>query len=84
MDRRNFLKAGLLGTVTSGLPVAKAEAVENLPPIPGALGMLYDSTLCVGCQACVAECQQVNKTPVNPKVSKPGQITTNSLRSHAM
>ena len=56
MDRRNFLKAGLLGTVTSGLPVAKAEAVENLPPIPGALGMLYDSTLCVGCQACVAEC----------------------------
>ena len=67
MDRRNFLKAGLLGTVTSGLPVAKAEAVENLPPIPGALGMLYDSTLCVGCQACVAECQQVNKTPVNPK-----------------
>ena len=67
MDRRNFLKAGLLGAVTSGLPVAKAEAVENLPPIPGALGMLYDSTLCVGCQACVAECQQVNKTPVNPK-----------------
>ena len=30
MDRRNFLKAGLLGTVTSGLPVAKAKAVENL------------------------------------------------------
>ena len=67
MDRRNFLKAGLLGGVAVGLPVSKAQASENLPPIPTALGMLYDSTLCVGCQACVAECQQVNKTAVNPK-----------------
>ena len=48
MDRRNFLKAGLLGGVAVGLPVSKAQASENLPPIPTALGMLYDSTLCVG------------------------------------
>ena len=38
MDRRNFLKAGLLGTVTSGLPVAKAEAVENLRQFLAHLG----------------------------------------------
>ncbi|WP_220683239.1 4Fe-4S dicluster domain-containing protein, partial [Pseudomonas aeruginosa] len=25
-----------------------------------ALGMLYDSTLCVGCQACVSKCQEIN------------------------
>lgn len=24
------------------------------------LGMLYDSTLCVGCQACVTKCQEIN------------------------
>lgn len=67
MNRRNFIKfasAGALaaGTVTSGT----AHAVENKPPIPGAVGMLYDSTLCVGCQACVAECQRLNKNQINP------------------
>ena len=37
------------GTTVSGTALA---AAENKPPIPGALGMLYDSTLCIGCQAC--------------------------------
>ncbi|MBI0274258.1 hydrogenase 2 operon protein HybA [Hafnia alvei] len=68
MNRRNFIKfasAGALaaGTVTSSTAQA---AVENKPPIPGAVGMLYDSTLCVGCQACVAECQKLNKNQINP------------------
>ena len=67
MDRRKFLKAGVLGGIASTLPVSSAQASEVVEPIPGALGMLYDSTLCVGCQACVAECQNVNHTPVNPK-----------------
>jgi len=67
MDRRKFLKAGMLGGIASSLPVSSAQATETVEPIPGALGMLYDSTLCVGCQACVAECQNVNHTPVNPK-----------------
>ncbi len=66
MDRRKFIKAGILGGVALPLSTTRAE-VKNSEPIPGALGMLYDSTLCVGCQACVAECQQINKTPVNPK-----------------
>ena len=78
MDRRKFLKAGMLGGIASTLPVSNVQASEAVEPIPGALGMLYDSTLCVGCQACVAECQNVNHTPVNPKVIKLGQITTNS------
>ena len=67
MDRRKFLKAGMLGGIASTLPVSNVQASEAVEPIPGALGMLYDSTLCVGCQACVAECQNVNHTPVNPK-----------------
>ena len=67
MDRRNFLKAGVAWRNCSTLPVSSAQASDAVEPIPGALGMLYDSTLCVGCQACVAECQNVNHTPVNPK-----------------
>ena len=51
MDRRKFLKAGMLGGIASTLPVSNVQATEAVEPIPGALGMLYDSTLCVGCQA---------------------------------
>ncbi len=60
MNRRHFFKLASGGVLLAGLsPSSKAE-VQNRPPIPGALGMLYDSTLCVGCQACVSKCQQVN------------------------
>ena len=57
----------MLGGIASTFACAKCTGIEAVEPIPGALGMLYDSTLCVGCQACVAECQNVNHTPVNPK-----------------
>lgn len=33
----------------------------------GSLGMLYDSTLCVGCQACVTKCQDINFPARNPE-----------------
>lgn len=66
MDRRNFLKLAAAGAVAGGLSPC-AVARENLKPIPGSLGMLYDSTLCVGCQACVYKCQEVNHSELNPK-----------------
>ena len=49
------------------VPGSAMAAAKNKPPIPGSLGMLYDSTLCVGCQACVAECQRLNGNPANPE-----------------
>lgn len=72
MDRRKFLKAGIVGSVATGLATIPAESkaitgAKNKEPIPGALGMLYDSTLCVGCQACVVECQHVNQATRNPQ-----------------
>lgn len=65
MDRRQFLKYTAGGVIASTV-VPCVEARPNKQPIPGALGMLYDSTLCVGCQACVTKCQQVNHLEVNP------------------
>ncbi|MBW7983671.1 hydrogenase 2 operon protein HybA [Enterobacillus tribolii] len=67
MNRRNFLKFASVGALTAGSTGTARAAAENRPPIPGSLGMLYDSTLCVGCQACVAECQRLNKNEINPK-----------------
>jgi Fe-S-cluster-containing dehydrogenase component len=36
------------------------EAKEEQPLPDTAVGMLYDSTKCVGCQACVSACAQAN------------------------
>ena len=68
MNRRNFIKAASSGALLLGAaPSISHAAAENRPPIPGSLGMLYDSTLCVGCQACVTKCQDINFPARNPE-----------------
>ena len=69
MDRRNFLKgvaAGGAAVATCAAVSPEAEAFparDPLPISPDALGMLYDSTLCVGCKACVKACKVANGMP---------------------
>ena len=62
INRRDFLKGALAGSslLAAGTP---AEARPNKPMPPEALGLLYDSTLCIGCKACVAACKEVNGMP---------------------
>ena len=67
MNRRDFLKVASGGALLVGGSSASFAAAQNRPPIPGALGMLYDSTLCVGCQACVTRCQEINTPQRNPQ-----------------
>ncbi|WLI75787.1 hydrogenase 2 operon protein HybA [Kosakonia sp. H02] len=67
MNRRDFLKVASGGALLLGGSSASCAAALNRPPIPGALGMLYDSTLCVGCQACVTRCQDINTPQRNPQ-----------------
>jgi len=66
MKRRDFLK-GAFGTGAAALLCGgaseTAEARPNLEANGEAVGMLYDSTLCVGCKACVAACKEVNGLP---------------------
>ncbi|MBA3904034.1 MAG: hydrogenase 2 protein HybA [Rhodocyclaceae bacterium] len=65
MDRRKFFKASLAGgtllAAGAGCPV---QARENKTMPPEAVGLLFDSTLCVGCKACVAACKEANGMPV--------------------
>ena len=61
MKRRDFLKATIGGTAAAACSVV--EARPNLEPAENAVGMLFDSTLCVGCKACVAKCKEVNEMP---------------------
>ncbi|MEW5770831.1 MAG: hydrogenase 2 operon protein HybA [Pseudomonadota bacterium] len=64
IDRRQFLKGMLAGgaAVATCTPGA-AQARDNLPMPPKAMGLLYDSTLCIGCKACVAACKESNGLP---------------------
>ncbi|MCP4287660.1 MAG: hydrogenase 2 operon protein HybA [Gammaproteobacteria bacterium] len=62
MKRRDFLKASIGGTAAA-LCGGNAQARPNLEPKPEAVGMLFDSTLCVGCKACVSKCKEVNGMP---------------------
>lgn len=63
MKRREFLKgaAGGLALLTIDGQAVDARTVEALPP--NALGILYDSTLCVGCNACMSACKEANSMP---------------------
>lgn len=66
MDRRKFFKASLAGgaALATGAASCPAQARGNKDMPPEALGLLFDSTLCVGCKACVAACKEVNGMPV--------------------
>lgn len=61
MKRRDFLKAAAGASALCGVSVV--EARPNLEPAPQAVGMLFDSTLCIGCKACVAACKESNGMP---------------------
>jgi len=62
MKRRDFFKR-TAGGVASLCAASVVEARPNLEAAPEAVGMLFDSTLCVGCKACVAKCKEVNDMP---------------------
>jgi Fe-S-cluster-containing dehydrogenase component len=67
IDRRQFLKgvaaAGSAAATASAADEAQALQRAPKPRLPDALGLLYDSTLCVGCKACVAGCKTANGMP---------------------
>jgi len=64
-SRRSFLK----GLATAGATAAAAaaprpaRAYEPRPAPDDAVGMLYDTTLCIGCKACVVACGEANGLP---------------------
>ncbi|MEN8216128.1 MAG: hydrogenase 2 operon protein HybA [Pseudomonadota bacterium] len=62
MNRRHFLKVASTSALTAiGADAAQAREPKTMPP--KAVGMLYDSTLCIGCKACVAACKRANDRP---------------------
>jgi len=63
-NRRDFLKLMAAGAATALAPVpAQARPPKTLAP--GALGILYDATLCIGCKACEVACKSANQMPMD-------------------
>ncbi len=60
IKRRDFLKgaAGSMALLAMDGKTAQARTVQALPP--EAVGILFDSTLCVGCNACMTACKKAN------------------------
>ncbi len=71
LDRRDFLK-GALGGGALLATATTVEARDNHPMPPEAVGLLFDSTLCIGCKACVAACKEANNMP--PEFSTKDQL----------
>ena len=62
-------RAALCGLLTAGAPavnIAPSSAAALPEPPADAVGLLYDTTLCIGCKACVVACQDANGLPRDP------------------
>jgi Fe-S-cluster-containing dehydrogenase component len=58
ISRRNALRVALAGAAVA---VAKPVAASTPMVAPAdAVGLLYDSTKCIGCKACVSACREAN------------------------
>jgi Fe-S-cluster-containing dehydrogenase component len=71
LSRRDLLK----GAVAAGAATALASEAEAREPVPGrpeALGMLFDSTRCVGCRACQSACKAANGLPTDTVAANGG------------
>ncbi len=81
INRRNFFKVlGVTGITlaTGSLSETKAEPTDNTKEF---YGVLYDSTRCLGCQACERACSRVNKLPEPTEKPKVGFLRkTNEKR----
>lgn len=81
LSRRGFLRNAVQGTAGAAAAACagvaapqEANALQRPPkPMPpDAIGLLYDSTLCIGCKACVKACKDVNHMP--PEAGPPAQM----------
>jgi Fe-S-cluster-containing dehydrogenase component len=65
VDRRDFLRGAGFATAAAALPTEASAGIARPPKeiSPQAVGMLYDSALCIGCKACVAACKAANDMP---------------------
>jgi Fe-S-cluster-containing dehydrogenase component len=58
-SRRDLLKGLAAAATLTAIPTAAIAREKKTAPAD-AVGLLYDSTKCIGCKACVVKCKEVN------------------------
>ena len=65
-DRRSLLKGMATAGAAAAAGAVPAQAARPRKVAPeDAMGMLYDTTLCIGCKACVRACKDANDLPAD-------------------
>lgn len=66
-NRRDFLKtAGLIGAGIAGLKPKEAKAAPKNVLSDNRMGVLVDTTLCIGCRRCEYACKVAHNLPTEP------------------
>lgn len=64
INRRKFLKTmGLVGATASGIPAKKLLAESKTQLSEDRMGVLVDTTVCIGCRRCEWACKQAHNLP---------------------
>ena len=63
-DRRTFFKSMAAAATLTAIPTAALARARKQAP-SDAVGLLYDTTKCIGCKACVAACKETNNMPAD-------------------
>ncbi|MEX1128475.1 MAG: 4Fe-4S dicluster domain-containing protein [Vicinamibacterales bacterium] len=69
LTRRTFFKVGAIGAATLATG-GRAEASAAPGVAADAVGMLVDTTLCIGCGGCEAACAEANGLPEPPSLDE--------------
>ena len=83
VSRRSLLKGAVSLGAVAALPV-EAIAQEVKEPEPEAVGLLYDSTRCVGCGGCVAACRESNHLPYDGDTKELNNTTKNVVKTRTL
>jgi Fe-S-cluster-containing dehydrogenase component len=66
-DRRSFLKASaVIGAAATGLTPSVAKAAPRNIRSPDRMGVLVDTTVCIGCRQCEWACRVAHDLPTEP------------------
>jgi Fe-S-cluster-containing dehydrogenase component len=67
LTRRTFLKSTLaIGAGFAGLPASRAQAGPRNILSPDRMGVLVDTTVCIGCRSCEWACKKAHDLPTPP------------------
>ena len=64
INRRKFLKTlGVVGATATGIPINKLLAESKTQLSEDRMGVLVDTTVCIGCRRCEWACKKANNLP---------------------